>query len=209
MITIGLTGNVASGKTTVAERWNDAGVHVIDADGLGHRVLEEDLDVRGELVDAFGREILAPDGSIDRAALGERAFDSPEDIRALNAIVHPPLVERLDTELAEARDRGVEVVAIDAALLLEFGVEDALDVLVVVSAPRDVRADRLIRERGLGRERIARIMAAQMPDAEKAAAGDYVIVNDGSIEELGQKADETLERIRIELSTDEEGEDDS
>lgn len=205
MITIGLTGNVASGKTTVAERWRESGVHVIDADSVGHRVLEEDLDARGALVEAFDREILAADGSVDREMLGARAFDSAEGVRTLNEIVHPPLVERLDAELAAARERGEEIVAIDAALLLEFGIEAALDALVVVSAPRDVRADRLVRQRGLTRERIARIMAAQMPDAEKAAAGDYVIVNDGSIDDLHDRADAVLEAIREDLS-DGEGE---
>jgi len=199
LITIGLTGNVASGKTTVAERWREAGVHVIDADRLGHRVLEEDMDARGALVEAFDREILAPDGSVDRDVLGARAFDSSDGVRTLNEIVHPPLVERLDAELARARERGEEIVAIDAALLLEFGIEVALDVLVVVTAPRDVRADRLVRERGLARQRIAKIMAAQMPDAEKAAAGDYVIANDGSIEDLHARADAVLGTIREEF----------
>ena len=127
MISIGLTGNVASGKTTVAERWREAGVRVIDADRLGHDVLREDESAREALVEAFGEGVLAPDGAIDRALLGERAFADDAGVRRLNAIVHPPLLGRLRAARERAARSGATLVVVDAALIFEFGMEDDLD----------------------------------------------------------------------------------
>ncbi len=200
MITVGLTGNVAGGKTAVANRWRDAGVAVIDADRLGHAVLTEDREAQRALIEAFGTEIVDGDGSIDRVALGARAFRSPEATARLNAVVHPPLLERLDREIDATRREGHRVVVIDAALIFEFGIPEALDRIVLVTAPRELRAERLARQRDLSPERIEELMAAQMPDAEKVDRSDYVIVNDGSIELLLEKADAVLADIQEEVS---------
>ena len=202
MISIGLTGNVASGKTTVADRWREAGVRVIDADRLGHAVLVEDEAAKEALVVAFGEGILAADGSIDRTALGERAFAAADGVRRLNSIVHPPLLERLRDELERSRGDEEPLAVVDAALVFEFGMDEDLDAVVLVTTPSEVRAERLRRTRGLGDERIARIMAAQMPDAEKVDRSDYVVVNDGSLEELVAAADRTLTRIRVDFGLD-------
>jgi dephospho-CoA kinase len=202
VISVGLTGNVASGKTTVADRWRDAGVRVIDADRLGHAVLGKDEEAKGALIEAFGGDIVAADGSIDRAALGERAFADDDGVRRLNAIVHPPLLERLRGELEQAGRDGEPLVVVDAALVFEFGLDRDLDAVVLVTAPRHLRAERLRRTRGLDDERIARVMAAQMPDAEKEDRSDYLVLNDGSIEELEVAADRTLAKIRADFGLD-------
>ncbi len=199
MISIGLTGNVASGKTTVAERWREAGVRVIDADRLGHEVLREDEAARSGLVEAFGEEILDRAGDIDRQALGERAFATDAGIRRLNAIVHPPLLERLRAELGRAEMEGEPLAVVDAALVFEFGLDEELDLIVLVAAPKELRAERLRRSRGLDEGRIERIVTAQLPDAEKEAASDYVIVNDGSLEALRAAADRVLADIRCDF----------
>lgn len=204
MVTVGITGNVASGKTSVAERWRAAGVPVIDADVIGHAVLAGNREVQEELVKEFGGGILDYDENIDRRALAEKAFASSEKTAKLNAIVHPPLLEELDAELAEAREGGHDVVAIDAALIFEFHLEEVLDRVVLVHAPRSLRTDRLERERGMTREQIERIMEAQLPDAEKAPASDYVIENDGTIDELRDRADTVLAAIRQEIEQGEE-----
>ena len=202
MISIGLTGNVASGKTTVADRWREAGVRVIDADRLGHAVLHEDEAARRTLVEAFGGEILAADGWIDRTALAERAFADQDGVRRLNAIVHPPLHDRHRSELEKAARTGEPLAVVDAALVFEFGMDDDLDAVVLVTAPPELRADRLRRSRGLDDGRIARITAAQMPDAQKEERSDYVVVNDGSLEDLEAAADRTLARIRADFDLD-------
>jgi dephospho-CoA kinase len=202
VISIGLTGNVASGKTTVADRWREAGVRVIDADRLGHAVLVEDEAAKEALVVAFGEGILAADGSIDRTALGERAFAADDGVRRLNSIVHPPLLERLRDELERSRGDEEPLAVVDAALVFEFGMDEDLDAVVLVTTPPEVRAERLRRTRGLDDERIARIMAAQMPDAEKVDRSDYVVVNDGSLEELVAAGDGTLTRIGVDFGLD-------
>ncbi|MGH7571475.1 MAG: dephospho-CoA kinase [Gemmatimonadota bacterium] len=201
MLTVGLTGNLASGKTAVAEHWREAGVRVIDADRLGHEVLRENPGAKAALVETFGERILGADGSIDRVALGERAFASEEGVRRLDEIVHPPLLERLRAELERAEKESAPLAAVDAALIFEFGFDEELDAVVLVTAPREIRAERLRQTRGLDDDRIERIMAAQLPDAEKVAASDYVIVNDGSLEELRAAADRVLAGIRSDFGS--------
>jgi dephospho-CoA kinase len=208
MMTVGLTGNVASGKTTVADRWRESGVTVIDADRLGHAVLEEDTEVREALVRQFGGGIVDADGRIDRAALGEAAFSVPGRIASLNAIVHPPLLERLDRELERARTAGAQMAVVDAALVFEFGLGEVLDAIVLVTAPARIREERLREARGMDAERFARIMETQMPDEEKVEACDYVIVNDGSIDRLRAEADAVLAAIRDSMDEYSEGEED-
>lgn len=203
MLTVGLTGNVAGGKTTVADRWRDAGVVVIDADRIGHEVLEGDPAVQEALVREFGGGILDYDGAIDRDALGAKAFATDEGIRRLNAIVHPPLLERLDHEI-ERRAAEHDLVAVDAALIYEFHLEETLDQVVVVTASRETRARRLARHRGMDPARIERIMAAQLPDEEKLEEADYVIVNEGSLDDLREEADRVLSAIRMEIEDTEE-----
>ncbi len=171
-------------------------MRVIDADRLGHEVLREDPVAKSALIQAFGEGVLDADGSIDRAALGERAFASDEGVRRLNAIVHPPLVDRLRAGLEGAQGEGESLAVVDAALIFEFDFEEEFDAVVLVTAPREIRADRLRQSRGLDDDRIERIMAAQLPDAEKKPASDYVIVNDGSLEELRAAADRVLAGIR-------------
>lgn len=207
MLTVGLTGNAGSGKTTVAARWRDAGVAVVDADRLGHAVLEEDAEARRALVAEFGPEIRDAEGRIDRAALGRAAFSVPGRVARLNAIVHPPLLERLDRALEQAREAGADLAVVDAALVFEFGLAEILDVIVLVTAPEAAREERLRRGRGMDAERFRRIMETQMPDEEKVPASDYVIVNDGSIEELRVEADAVLAAIRESMNENRERED--
>lgn len=196
MLSVALTGNVASGKTTVAERWRAAGVTVIDADRVGHAVLEEDPAARAALAETFGPAIERPDGSLDRPALAELAFADVAATARLNAIVHPPLLTRLDAALAEAEGRGERLAVVDAALVFEFGMDRVMDRIVLVTAPLAVREERLQRSRGIGPELARRIMAAQRPDAEKAGRSDFVIHNDGSLEQLEARADAVLAAIR-------------
>jgi dephospho-CoA kinase len=208
VLTVGLTGNVASGKTTVADRWRELGVTVVDADRMGHEVLDEDAEAREALVAAFGPGIVGPGGGIDRAALGDAAFASPARVARLNAIVHPPLLERLDRELERARESGAELAVVDAALVFEFGLGEVLDVLVLVTAPASVREERLRRSRGMDAERFRRIMETQVPDDEKVEACDYVILNDGSIDALRERADAVLAAIRESMDENSGWEDD-
>jgi dephospho-CoA kinase len=177
-------------------------VTVVDADRLGHAVLEEDEQARDALISEFGAGILDPAGAIDRVALGEAAFSDPARVARLNAIVHPPLLERLDLALSRAHEAGADLVVVDAALVFEFGLGEVLDTLVLVTAPAAMREERLRQSRGMDAERFGRIMETQIPDAEKASACDYVIVNDGSLERLRAEADAVLAAIRDSMESD-------
>jgi dephospho-CoA kinase len=207
VLTVGLTGNVAGGKTTVADRWRAAGIVVIDADAIGHELLRDDLETREALVGEFGPGVLDGDGSIDRSALGTAAFASPRGVDHLNAIVHPPLLERLDDRLEAVREAGEEVVVVDAALILEFNLNEAMDRIVLVTAPRSIRKKRL-QAMGIEDERIEQVMAAQLPDAEKRSACDFIIENVGSLKELERLADRVLSAIRREIEEEAMEEDD-
>ena len=199
MLTIALTGNAASGKSTVAQVWREEGVEVIDADLMARDLVDGDRDLRRALAIEFGEHVLEPSANADTGALrrdelARRAFATPERTRALNRLIHPPLMELLEKRLAEARRGNGRLVAVDAALIFELGVEERFDAIVLVTARREARMERLQR-RGLDEATIQGLIASQIPDAEKAARADYVLANDGSLDELRAAAHETLARI--------------
>ena len=188
-MTVGVTGNMGAGKSTVCRVFESEGALVLDADGVGHETLGDPL-VRRQLVAAFGEAILGPDGKIIRPELGRRAFASKEAREQLNTIVWPALGRRLNEARAGAlRDQPERPVVIDAALLIEWGDPRAFcDVLVVVGAPASLRRERSMHRLGLTRAEAEARMASQLPDDEKARVADHVIENDGSLEALKQRA---------------------
>jgi dephospho-CoA kinase len=203
VLKVGLTGNAGSGKSTVARIWGERGVEVIDADELAREVVDTSPELRRRLALEFGDEILEPApgaqvGALKRQELARRAFASPERTRALNRLVHPPLIELLRRRLRDAggtRARaGSRLVAADAALIFELGVEDLFDVIVLVMAPLDVRLERL-RARGLDDATIQGLVGRQIPDADKVGRAHHVLVNDTSLEALRSRARDLLARI--------------
>ncbi len=203
VLTVGLTGNAGSGKSAVARIWHARGVEVIDADELAREVVDTDPGLRERLALEFGDEILelragAEVGALKRRELARRAFANPERTRALNRLVHPPLIELLRGRLCDARRRaaqaGIGLVAVDAALIFEVGVEELFDVIVLVTAPFDARFERL-RARGLDDTTIQGLVDRQIPDADAIARAHHVLVNDTSLEALRTKALDLLARI--------------
>lgn len=160
------------------------GCHVIDADVLAREVVAPGEPAWRTVVEAFGREILQPDGSLDRARLGALVFADPAERRRLEAITHPAIQARRQAALAELAARGFDgLVVQDAALLIEVGAAARVDRLVVVYADREVQIERLMRRDGLDRAEAERRLASQMPLAEKVRLAHYVIDNSGSPEE--------------------------
>ncbi|MFN2431606.1 MAG: dephospho-CoA kinase [Gemmatimonadota bacterium] len=199
MLTVGLTGNAGSGKSTVAEVWREQGVLVIDADALGREAVDEDRDLRRALAIEFGDEVLEPSANADTGALrrdelARRAFATPEAVRALNRIVHPPLLRLLERRLAEARATNPRLVAVDAALIFELGTEERFDRIVLVTASPEARRERL-RRRGVHEAALEGLMASQIPDAEKESRADLVVRNDGSLAALRSAALDVLARL--------------
>jgi len=201
VLRVGLTGNIAAGKSMVAGWLDELGCHVLDADALGHACMAPGEPARAEIVEAFGDGILDEDGAVDRARLGRLVFADADARRRLESILHPR-IRRREQELlarwARTVSRGVAVT--EATLIFESGGDDRYDRMVVVVAPDDVRMERL-RDRGMDRDEASRRMAAQMDQAEKARRADYVVVNDGTPDDARSQVEELWERLDADLST--------
>jgi dephospho-CoA kinase len=190
MLLVGLTGNIASGKSTVAQLFSERGATIIDADVLARRAVERGSKAFDAIVRRWGTSILAPDGHLDRAALRRVVFGHPKELEALNEIVHPE-VERLRADrLAEARARGDRVVVCDIPLLFEKKMADRFERIVLVDAPRPIRLERLVMDRGLRETEAMDMIAAQMPAELKRARADFVIDNNGTLTELERRVSE-------------------
>ena len=187
MLLIGLTGNIGSGKSTVAQLFSERGATVIDADILARRAVEVGTPAYDRIVERWGTSILAPDRRLDRAALRERVFGFPEELEALNEIVHPEVGRMRDRLVMEARQRGDRIVVCDIPLLFEKNLAADFDRIILVDAPRPVRLERLVRDRGLRETEAMEMIAAQMPAELKRARADHIIDNVGTLTELEEK----------------------
>ncbi|HET7585467.1 MAG TPA: dephospho-CoA kinase [Gemmatimonadaceae bacterium] len=180
MLSVALTGNIASGKSTVARIFREQGATIIDADVLARTAVAPGSPALDAIAGRWGSEMLAPDGSLDRDALRQRVFEHPDELEALNGIVHPEVLRLRDVEMQSAEQRGDRIVVSDIPLLFERRLVDQFDVVVLVDAPRPVRLERLVRDRRLSETEAMNMIAAQMPAELKRARADYVIDNDGS-----------------------------
>jgi dephospho-CoA kinase len=181
---VGLTGGIASGKTTVSRQLAALGCHVIDADLLAREVVAPGEPAWQAVVEAFGREVLRPDGTLDRGRLGQLVFADPARRRQLEAITHPAIQARRRACLEALEARGFAGLVIqDAALLIEVGGAAHVDRLVVVYATPGAQIERLMRRDGLDREEAGRRIASQMPLEAKVRLAHYVIDSSGSPEE--------------------------
>ncbi len=189
MLLVGLTGNIASGKSTVAALLAARGATIIDADELARKVVEPGSAALRAIVERWGGGVLAPDGTLDRAKLRGIVFNDPEQLDALNRLIHPEVERRRAAAVAEARERGDRIVVCDIPLLFEKKMVDRFDTVVLVDAPRPVRLERVVTERGLGAAEAMAMIAAQMPSELKRARADLVIHNAGTRDELARQAD--------------------
>jgi dephospho-CoA kinase len=197
MLTVGLTGNIASGKSTVAARFAALGATIIDADLLAREVVRPGSPALARIVEHFGREILARDGTLNRAALRSRVFSQPHELDVLNAIVHPAVGRRRIQLLNEAVARRDKIVVCDIPLLFETHSESEFDRVVLVDAPPAERLARLLRDRGLT-ETVARDMiAAQLPSELKRPHADFIIDNEGSLDDLLARTDAVWSALAV------------
>ena len=195
MYRVGLTGNVAAGKSTVLGHFRDWGAHVLDADVLAREAVEPGSEGLAQVALRFGAGVLHPDGSLNRAAMRQRILADPADREALNAIVHP-IVSRLAAD-AEARlaARGVQLVVHDIPLLFEVLDPSIYDAVVLVEAPVAVRRARLA-ERGLAPGEADGLIAAQMPSEAKRGRSQFLIVNDASRGDLEARSREVWNELQ-------------
>lgn len=185
MLRVGLTGGIACGKTTVARMFKRRGARVIFADDLAKQLMRPNAPVYEDIVRRFGRDVLQPNGAIDRGRLAAVAFGNPPRIEELNAIVHPAVVAEQDAWMADIERNDRRAVAIvEAALIYEAGAAQHFDRIVVVTCRPEQKAGRFATRTGTsleaGQAEVERRSRAQIPDADKAARADFLIDNSGS-----------------------------
>ena len=195
MHVFGLTGGIASGKSTVGRRFARRGVPVVDADELAREVVAPGSDGLRAIVEAFGQGVLKDDGALDRAALGALVFSAPEKRRVLEAITHPLIARAGQAKMMTLAAEGHGLACYEAALLVEAGTADMFRPLVVVAAPESVQIARTTARDSVDEATAAARVRAQKPLHEKVAVADHVITNNGSIDELVAAADRTLDAI--------------
>lgn len=200
MLLVGLTGNIAGGKTEVSKLLGDLGATIIDSDVLAREVVEPGTPAHEAIVRNWGNSVLAPDGSLDREALRSTVFQDPDELQELNEIVHPEIEKRRDAAIAEARERGDSLVVCVIPLLFEKHMVEEFDKIVIVDAPRPVRFERLLKKRGIEEGEALRMIAAQMPAELKRARADYCIDNTGSITELREQVASVWSELRREAA---------
>lgn len=185
MITIGLTGGIASGKSTVSAMLRELGAHVIDADQVGHAVYEPGVPAWDQLVQAFGREIVGEDGRIDRKKLGPIVFADPARLQTLNSIVHPLMRKMTEDRLEALRQEGITTIAvIEAAILIEGGWASLVDEIWVTAVPESVALERLVGRNGLTPEQAEARIRSQMGNEERKQYALRVIDTAGSLEDV-------------------------
>jgi dephospho-CoA kinase len=208
MLKVGLTGGIATGKSVVGEMFVALGAHLVQADRIAHSLMQPGEAVYNEVVRHFGREILHPDGSINRAKLAEIAFGPPTDaegkrasrIEDLNRIVHPAVIRSQDEWMQDmGRQEPHAVAIVEAALILEAGAAERFDRLIVVTCDAEQRVARFAARQKIdleaAGEEVERRMAAQLPDEEKIKAADYVIDNSGSLDHTREQIREVWSRL--------------
>jgi dephospho-CoA kinase len=216
VLKVGLTGGIASGKSVVGEMFVALGAHLIQADRIAHELMEPGQPVFKEVVRHFGREILNPDGSLNRAKLAQLAFSSPSAtaekpanassrIEELNRIVHPEVIRSQERWMDEVGRQDPHAVAIvEAALILEAGVAKRFDRLIVVTSTEEARVARFAARQKLdleaARKEVMRRTTAQLPEAEKIKAADYVIDNSGSLDATREQVRHVWQRLRTDIN---------
>ena len=193
---VGLTGGIGSGKSTVARMLGGAGFAVVDADQVARDIMEPGLPVLEEVAAAFGADLIGDDGALDRGELARRAFATTEDTQRLNAITHPAIRAESERRFAAAEEAGEQAVIYDMPLLVDLGLNQDMDLTVVVDVDKEERIRRLVDKRGLDEADARARMAQQIDDATRLAAADVVIDNNGLLDALEPQVAALIKKIK-------------
>jgi len=197
MLKVGLTGGIATGKTTVGQMFVDLGCHLIDSDEITHELFEPGQEVHSAVIQAFGPSIVATNGGIDRKILGEIVFKDAAARAKLNSLVHPAIIRRQQeflTEVARKDPQGIGMVS--AALMVEIGTYKNYEKVIVLSCPPEIQKARLKSRSGLSDDQINARIAAQMPVEEKVKYGDFVIDTSGELASTLRQVIEVNSKLR-------------
>lgn len=195
MFKLGLTGGIATGKSTVSNHFKELGIPVLDADVVAREVVETGQPALADIVAEFGDEMLLPDGSLNRKALGAVVFGNPEKLAKLNQFTHPRVQASMRAQADAYAKAGVPLIVLDIPLLLEGKNAAGADAVMVVTVPADVQQERLMARNQLSAENARKRMNSQMPMAEKEQLADYVIDNSGTIAETYEQVDAVLAQL--------------
>jgi dephospho-CoA kinase len=197
VLLVGLTGGIASGKSVVAARLAEHGAVVVDADQIAREVVEPGTPALERIRQEFGDGVITADGSLDRAALGAIVFADEGARGILNSITHPAVLELSQRRFREAAEADPDAIVVyDVPLLSEVRGKAEFDVVIVVSAPEEVRIDRMVSLRGMSREDAERRIRSQVPEEERRALADILIESGGSLEQTLARADEVWDELR-------------
>ena len=196
MRVIGLTGGIASGKSTVSRMFADLGAKVIDADKIAREVVEPGKPALADIVKTFGADMLLPNGELDRKKLGAVVFNDPQKRAQLNAITHPRIAATVQERLDELRKQGAEVAIYEAALIVENKIHLGMEGLIVVAIDEETQIDRMARRDELTREEAQKRIRAQAPLSDKIAVADWVIETNGALPSTREKVAKVWEEIR-------------
>lgn len=196
---IGLTGNIATGKSTVSKMLERLGAKIIDADALAHEVTEKGTPIWQAIVEEFGQGILCRNGSINRRKLGDIVFANEAALRRLEALIHPVVIARTQ-ELIQSSE--TPVIVVEAIKLIEAGMHRTCDALWVVTCRKEQQLARLMRQRGLTEEEARQRIEAQPPQEDKLALADVVIDNSGSLDETWQQVKGEWDKIQKSSGTE-------
>jgi dephospho-CoA kinase len=199
MKVFGLTGGIASGKSTVARRFEALGIPVVYADILAREAVAKGSSGFDAVVATFGPDVVGPDGDLDRKVLGERVFKDAELRGKLNAIVHPRVASLAMEKIAKLAAEGHAVACYEIPLLVENGLQEVFRPVVVVAASEELQVERAMARDAIDEAEARRRVRAQKPLSEKVAVADYVIENAGTLDDLVARTDEVAEKIRASL----------
>ena len=197
MIVIGVTGSPGSGKSTVCRRLRELGACVISADDIAQELLDS-REIANGLADIFGAGIIIND-RVDRNILGQIVFSDRDALEKLNGIMHPPLLAEIEKRLVDSDAEGCEVAVIDAALILEWGIDDKMDLMIYVHAPESTGMERLMKRPGMTLEKARGIFGAQLPGAGKRERCDLTIDAGGELENTLEEVDSIWNRLDEEV----------
>lgn len=195
MKTLGVTGGIGSGKTTVCRLFEGLGARVLYADAEAKRLMNEDPEVRAELIAAFGAESYDDGGQLDRVHLAQQVFGDKEKVEQINAIVHPRVRRALLDAMEQAKAENIDLLVYEAALIFETGGDELLDAVAVVDAPIEMRVQRVMVRDGITRKQVHDRMGHQLPADELRQRADFVIENSGPERDLKQQVEAVYEAL--------------
>lgn len=197
MLIVGLTGGVASGKTTISKVFKEEGAYLIDTDQIARELVQPCSPAYYEIIKVFGTEILEEDGTLHRKRLASRIFSNPDQRRSLNRILHPRIKEEMNRSIKGISEKDPEaIVVVDAPLLMETGIHRKMDKVVVITSREDQQIKRLRAREGLSPEEARKIISSQMALEKKVKIADFVIPNEGSLEETIRTTKKVFQELK-------------